>query len=210
PRKGVRIDFPKMRKESFTLLARLGVSIDPNELVGRLPTSLQQYVEIAKALRLQPDILILDEPTASLPPEEADRLISLLRDLGEQGVTIIYISHRFREIFALCDIATVLRNGALVDTFSLADTSTDELVESMVGASQEKVSNKEAREKTASSEVVLEVEKMYAPKVQGTSLSIRKGEVLGIGGLMGSGRTELLRSILGLEQRSSGTVRIHD
>ncbi|MEU2005876.1 sugar ABC transporter ATP-binding protein [Rhodococcus sp. NPDC019627] len=209
PTKHGLVDRKAMRSIAAALCARLGVNIDPDTLVGQLPATLQQFVEIAKALRLDPQILILDEPTASLTPQETDQLLELLESLRDQGVTIVYISHRLREIFKLCSRATVLRDGRLVEHLDLAETTTDRLVESMVGQKLLDQEQHEREEKTDSfGEVVLSVDNLWAPGVFGTSLEVRVGEVLGLGGLMGSGRSELVRAILGLEPRSRGSVTL--
>ncbi|WP_168702460.1 sugar ABC transporter ATP-binding protein [Gordonia paraffinivorans] len=209
PTKRGLVDRTAMRAIAAQLCARLGVDIDPNALVGQLPTTLQQFVEIAKALRADPRILILDEPTASLTTEETDRLLALLKTLREQGVTIVYISHRLREIFELCSRATVLRDGRLVEHLDLTDCTTDRLVESMVGQTLLDLEHREREDKsTAFGEVVLSAENLWAPGVFGTSLHVRAGEVLGLGGLMGSGRSELVRAILGLEPRTRGSVTL--
>ncbi|MBC2637776.1 MULTISPECIES: sugar ABC transporter ATP-binding protein [unclassified Rhodococcus (in: high G+C Gram-positive bacteria)] len=209
PTRNGLVDRTAMRRIATALCARLGVDIDPDALAGQLPATLQQFVEIAKALRLDPRILILDEPTASLTPQETDKLLDLLKSLRDEGVTIVYISHRLREIFELCSRATVLRDGRLVEHLDLAESSTDALVESMVG---EKLLNLEISERQSKPEtfgdVVLSVDNLWAPGVFGTSLEVRAGEVLGLGGLMGSGRTELVRAILGLEPRTRGTVTL--
>lgn len=208
PVRNGRVDRASMREEARKLCARLGVEINPDVSVGRLPTTLQQYVEIAKALRLNPSILILDEPTASLTPQEADKLIALLLSLRDQSVTIVYISHRIREIFSLCSKATVLRNGEIVSHTDLADSTPEALIEAMVGKKLPRTSQTASTDKEFG-DVVLQVEDLVAPKVKGASLSVRQGEVLGIGGLMGSGRTELIRAILGLEHRTAGSVVLH-
>ncbi|MFC9790353.1 sugar ABC transporter ATP-binding protein [Rhodococcus sp. NPDC127528] len=198
-----------MRARASELLARVGMDLDVDINVGTLPTAIAQFVEIAKALQIEPKVLILDEPTASLTPEETERLLAMLTRLREAGMTVIYISHRLPEIYALCGRATVLRDGHLVDTIELSGTSADALVELMVGRPASAKRAPRTRAHAAVGDPVLAVHDLRAPGVHGTSLEVRAGEVLGLAGLVGAGRTELLRAIVGLEPKTGGVVEVH-
>lgn len=187
-----------------TLLEQLGFDINPRLTVGELSVAKQQVVEIAKALSTNARILLLDEPTAVLAPRETERLFELLDHLKAQGLGIVYISHRLYEVFRLADRITVLRDGQVVGTVDSAETSTDEVVQMMIGRRLEAF----FPERSAPlGEEVLRVENLRAgDRVQGVSFAVRAGEVLGVAGLVGSGRTELMRAIFGADQKDSGHV----
>jgi ABC-type sugar transport system ATPase subunit len=185
-------------------LARVGVGIDVDELVSRLPLAARQFVEIAKALRREPSVLIVDEPTAALTPRETDRLHDLLRELQRQGMAIVYISHRLREVFSLCSQATVLRDGQRMGQLAIADTTPDELIGLMVG--RELAEEDEAQRDVAPGEPVLRATDVHARGVHGVSLEARASEIVGVGGLVGAGRSELVRAIIGVDRRERGDV----
>ena len=190
-------------------LALLGEDIDPAMPAGEISIAKQQIVEIARALALKPKVLILDEPTSSLPAHEVEALLSLVRRLGKSGVSVIYVSHRMDEIARVADSVTVLRDGRLIDTLDIASAPIARIAQLMVGEGVE-ISGREDLA-PAGEAVVLDVAGLDAgPRVQSVSLQVRKGEILGIAGLLGSGRTELLRVLAGIDRHSSGSIALHD
>ncbi|HRG96601.1 MAG TPA: sugar ABC transporter ATP-binding protein, partial [Polyangiaceae bacterium] len=214
------LDRARMRREAEARLAEvLGEAgrIPVDALAADLPIAEQQLVEIARALSrggagpgagaaARCKVLILDEPTSSLGREDAARLFALARRLRDEGVSILYVSHFLEEIVALADRYTVLRDGASVASGAVAETTTAELVTAMAGR---RVDQLFVRSPRAPGEVVLAVDGLAAaPKPLEASLALRRGEVLGIAGLMGAGRTELLRALFGLGARTAGTVRL--
>lgn len=185
-------------------LAELGVDIAPSAIVGRLPVGAQQLVEIAKAMVRRPSILILDEPTASLTHGEVETLFGVLRRLRSRGVSIVFISHHLNEVLAICDEVTVLRDGRVMLTGSREDLSLDRIVVAMTGTHGSAVAG---GVRAISERAALEVRDLrLGTRVDGVSFSVRHGEVLGIAGLLGSGRTSLLRAVTGLEPRVDGTI----
>lgn len=200
------VDRRAMRRAAADLLRRVGSDVRPSTRAGSLSSAQQQFVEIAKALRQEPRVLILDEPSASMTPEETGRLLALLRELAQAGIAIIYVSHRLPEIYALCTSATVLRDGALVGRYDLAVTSKDELVERMVGRELEHDLKVDRRVQPG--RVALDVRGLSAEGVRDVSFTVRAGEIVGLGGLVGAGRSEIVRAALGLHARTAGHVSI--
>ncbi len=207
PAKNGLISGKEMLDYAGDALREIGVSIDLQESVARLSVSLRQFIEIARAVARKPKVLILDEPTATLTPAETTYLLEMLRRLADGGLAIIYISHRLPEIFAICDRITVLRDGGLVDTMRIADTTPDELVHKMVGRELER--DLKINRASEPGEVMLSARGISAPQVRGVDLQVRAGEIVGLGGLVGAGRTELVRAILGVDPRSSGEVFVN-
>ncbi len=195
-----------LRARAATLLRDLGFAIDPGALVGSLPLAFQQAVEIAKAMSRRVRILILDEPTAVLAPPEVERLLDVVRGLSRRGVSVIYISHRLGEIFRIADQITVLKDGRTVGTYAAADMDEQRLIPLMIGREAAQLFPKAAR--SAGGEL-LRVENLSAAGlVKDVSFTLQAGEVLGIAGLIGSGRTELARAIFGADRAESGTVAL--
>ena len=203
-RKGILVDKKAMVNESRKIFRQLGVDIDPNKLVSSLTVGYQQLVEIAKAISQNAKILIMDEPSAPLTKAEAEHMYQLVYRLKEQGVTIIYISHRMEEIFKLSDRVTVMRDGNIVKTMNTSDTNVDELVKLMVG--RELKETYPAREACVSDEMILEVRNLSGNGLKDISFKVRKGEVLGFGGLIGSGRTELAELLFGVKPKTGGQI----
>jgi ABC-type sugar transport system ATPase subunit len=201
------ISSQELRRLAGDALREIGVSIDLNEPVSRLSVSLRQFIEIARAVARKPRVLILDEPTATLTPAETDYLLQMLQRLAEGGLAIVYISHRLPEIFAICDRVTVLRDGSLVDTMDIADTTPDSLVDKMVG--RELKRDLEIVRESKPGEVVLSARGIKAPKVEGIDVDVRAGEIVGLGGLVGAGRSEFVRAMLGVDVRTGGEVTVN-
>jgi ribose transport system ATP-binding protein len=213
---GILLDRRTMAGAATALLARLGLALDPEVKVGRLRVGEQQLVEIAKALSLDARVLIMDEPTSALSTAEAERLQWVVRQLAREGVAIVYITHRLDEVFALADRVTVLRDGRLALTAPAAELSRAEIIKAMVGR---ELAEAAPRPGGARGHAALEVEGLSLvvarpgaparPVVAGVSFRVRSGEVLGIGGLLGSGRTEILETIFGVaDGERSGSVRV--
>ncbi|MBU3030733.1 sugar ABC transporter ATP-binding protein [Paracoccus marinaquae] len=206
--RSIFVNHGEIRKEAAQTLGKL-TTISPDARLGSLSISNQQLVEISRALALDCEILILDEPTAALTQSEAESLFVLLRQLRDQGVAIIYISHRMSEIYKLCDRITVLRDGRHISTDRVADVTPDEVVHKLVGRRLEALYPPKSA--TADGPVLMQVARLSdAAMVHDVSFSLRRGEVMGLAGLIGSGRSELLQLICGLRARSSGTVTLAD
>jgi rhamnose transport system ATP-binding protein len=203
---GGAIDWRKMYAEAGKLLASLGVRLDLQQKARTLSIAEQQMVEIARAFSINARILIMDEATSALTLNEVVELFRLVRRLKEQGTAIIFISHRFGELFELADRVTVLRDGAYVDTQAIKDVSHNKLIHMMVGRTITELFPKQDVE---AGEVVLKVEHLTRDGAfKDVSFELRRGEILGIAGLVGSGRTSLVRAIFGVEPAVSGTIQI--
>ncbi len=202
------MDWSAMRTKAREILASLDIhDLDVNATVGALSVGNRQRVEIAKALSQNARVLIMDEPTAALTEADVERLFGIIRLLRERGVGIVYISHRLEEIFVLADRVTVLRDGEYVATKQVADTDHDDLVNMMVGRSVDQLFPKLD---AAIGEVVLELRNVVRkPLTRGISLQLRAGEIVGLAGLVGSGRSELARTIFGITPAESGEIVVH-
>jgi rhamnose transport system ATP-binding protein len=202
-----RIDWRRRTERARALLDRIGAKINPQADVRSLSMPEQQLVEIARALGAEAQIMIMDEPTASLADKEVDRLFRVICDLKAHGVGIIYISHRLEELQSIADRVTALRDGVLVGTRRMNEVSRAELVRMMVGRELSTVFPKVQLEPGA---VVLEIDRLgcRASGIHSISLAVRAGEILGLSGLVGAGRTELARTLFGLTPADSGTIRL--
>jgi ribose transport system ATP-binding protein len=190
--------------QAGTILEQLHVAIDPRELVGRLSVANQQLVEIAKVLSHECKVLILDEPTSALTEREAETLFVLLRRLAADGVGILYISHKLNEIFALADRITVLRDGKYIGTRRIAEVSPDDIVRMMVGRDLGDLYPGKSDKRGAP---LLEVRHLCLPgQTSANSFTLYRGEILGFAGLIGSGRSELIRAVFGADLRVSGDI----
>ena len=207
PTRGVVIDRETMNRRAAEQLHRLGLDIAPTTLVRTLRVAAQQQVEIAKALTLNAKLLILDEPTAALGGEETERLFAQIDQLRKQGVSFIYISHRLEEIARIADRVSVLRDGRLVATHNTAQVPVNVLLENMVGRSVDRIFPK--IEKPSEKEV-LRVDGLTSPdrSFQDVSFAVHAGEIFGIAGIVGAGRTELVRAITGADPISSGSIAV--
>ncbi|PTE20941.1 lantibiotic ABC transporter permease [Cereibacter changlensis JA139] len=202
------INWPKLRARARALIQRLGFDIAPGDRVCDLSVAHQQVVEIAKALSRDAQVIVFDEPTAVLSTGDARRLLQIIKDLRAAGVGIVYISHRLDEIYEIADRVTVMKDGRRVDTVTPASTPVDELIRMMVGRPLSQLFGE--KPKTELGEEVLRLSGVSLPNgIHDVSFSIRRGEVVGLGGLVGSGRTELARAIFGADPVSSGEMFLH-
>jgi ABC-type sugar transport system ATPase subunit len=200
------IRYRSLYTDTQTLLNQLNLNeLRPETRVGQLSPGQKQMVEIAKALSQNPTILLLDEPTASLTTHETDTLFALLRQLRADGKTIVYISHRLTEIFALADRVSVLKDGRYQGTRTVADLTPDQLVRLMVGRDLLRTEV----ESSTTTEVLLTVSGLSGGRFRDVSFQLHRGEILGLAGLVGAGRTEIARAIFGIDPRTAGTVMLN-
>lgn len=201
------VDLEKMRSDAAEIFKKLDFQIDTEIRMGELTVAKKQLVEIAKAITTNPKIMILDEPTSALSDIEVEKLFKTLRLLKERGMTIIYISHKLEEIYEICENVTALCDGEFVGNGSLLDIDMDTLISMMVGR---KVNRIFPKTKTKKGSVMLEVENLSdKDAIKNISFSVKKGEILGISGLLGSGRTELAETIFGFRKKTSGSLKIN-
>ena len=201
---GLRLNHKKMDEEAQKILDDLGISMKSTELAGDLKVSEQQMVEIAKALSQDAKVLIMDEPTSALSRKEIEDLFRVIRKLRDEGRGIIYISHRLDELRAIADKVSILRDGENVISGDLKDFSIDDIIRHMVGR---EIQDKFPRILCEKGKEILRVESLNAgPKVRDISFSLYEGEILGIAGLMGAGRTEMTRALFGVDEKTSGKI----
>jgi len=213
------IDFRKMYADAEAIIAELGVALDVRAPINTLSVAQQQMVEIAKATSRKSRIIAMDEPSATLTEHELENLFALIRRLKAEGVSIIYISHRLEEIFEIADRVTVLRDGELVATKNITDTDRDDIIKMMVGRElcptlmRESTASPAEQASAASvgkGEIAIEVVGLNrAGVLRDISFCVRRGEILGIAGLVGAGRTEVARAIFGADPIDSGEIRIY-
>lgn len=203
---GKLVDWKQLRADAKELLDRIGFKVDPKTEVGKLSIAGKQMVEIAKALSYNARIILMDEPSATLTKSELDTIFDIIRDLKSKGITVIYISHRLEEIFTICDSVSVIRDGHLIDTKLIGDVTRDQIVEMMVGR---EVSHTFPKRTPQIGEEVLRVENLRRKGGKSSvSFYLRQGEVLGIAGLVGAGRTEAMRALFGVDYVSGGNIYI--
>ncbi|MDO4259442.1 MAG: sugar ABC transporter ATP-binding protein [Actinomycetaceae bacterium] len=202
------IDHAAMRRDAQELFDRLDVSIDPAMPAQGLSIADQQVIEIAKAISLDAKVLIMDEPTAALSGREVERLFTIARSLRDRGVALMFISHRMEEVFDLCDRITIMRDGRYVSTRMIASTTEAEIVKDMVGRTVEQLFPKVEAE---IGDVALKVKGLTRQGVfHGVNFSVRQGEIVGLAGLVGAGRSEVARAIMGIDRVEAGTVQVLD
>lgn len=200
-------DKKAMREKVKEILDRLGVRIDPGEVMSNLSVGQQQMIEIAKALMVEAKVIIMDEPTAALTQSETEVLFGVVKSLREKGVAIVYISHRMEEIFELCDRITVLRDGSYIDTKKISDTDMNDVVRMMIGR---EIGERYPQRQSKIGNVVLKVENLNCDGVfENVSFQVHAGEVLGVSGLMGAGRTEIMQAIFGNMPHVTGIIRLN-
>ncbi|WP_019998161.1 sugar ABC transporter ATP-binding protein [Aureimonas ureilytica] len=206
PTSGGVVNHARMRAEAEEALRLLGLDLPATRLVEGLSPAERQLVEIARVLLGNPKLVILDEPTSSLAAAEADKVIEAVRRVAERGIGVIYVSHRMNEIRRIARSATIIRDGRIIDTVALAGADTREIVRLMLGAEAERGA---ALVSAVRDPVVLEVSDLaLAPKLASVSFRLRQGEVLGIAGLLGAGRTELLQSVMGVRPPNAGRIQV--
>jgi ABC-type sugar transport system ATPase subunit len=204
---GFVCDPAAMGTRARTMLGDVGSSIDPRMMVRDLPLALRQVVQIAGAVGTGADILVFDEPTSALSDAEAERLFTLIHRLRDRGVTVIYVSHRMAEVFALADTITVLRDGRFIGSLERSDVNEDKVVTMMIGRELGAYFPRHAYQEPG--EPVLEVEGLSSPgHFQDIGFRVRAGEILGIAGLVGAGRSEVAAAIMGLDDAATGDVRL--
>jgi len=203
-RRGTTLAEKQMNKKAKAILDELNININPKTIVGDLPVSKQQMVEIAKALSMDAKILIMDEPTSALSSKEIDDLFSIIRKLKEAGRGIVYISHRLEELQHIVDRVSIMRDGKYITSMNFADTNMEEIISYMVGR---EIKEKFPRISCKKGKKIMEIENFNAGRmVRNISFDVYEGETLGIAGLMGAGRTETTRVIFGIDPKESGTV----
>lgn len=202
-----RLDKKEMIKQTREILERLKVDIKPRTLVNSLSIAQQQMVEIAKALSLDAKIIIMDEPTDTLTDQEVDSLFEIIHELKRQGKGLVYISHRLKEVFEICDRLTVLRDGQFIGEKLVAEVDEAEIIRLMVGRT---LDEQFPYIETNYKEEVLKVENLNNEYVKDLSFNLRKGEILGISGLVGAGRTELAKTLYGYYKKESGSIILND
>lgn len=207
-KKGFMVDYRRLHADTRTLLERVGLDVEPETSVSLLGIAQMQLIEIAKAISASCKLLILDEPTASLSSRDAERLFDIVRTLQAQGLTTIYISHHLKEIYEIADRLSILRNGELVTTRPVAETEIPQIVSAMVGRQLE-AEYPFKNDSTASNETVMEVRNLrFKGNRHALSFSLKKGEILGISGLVGSKRTETVRALFGADPKEHGDIFI--
>lgn len=216
PGSGPFISWKRMREATAEALGRLGLDLDPMMPVSDLSVGEQQMVEIARALSMESRIIIMDEPTSALTEHEVDRLFRIIAELKKRGISIVYVTHRLQEVMQICDRVTVLRDGARVGGGKVGDLGIDDFIRMMVGRSSTQLFTR-LGDHRARGPVVLKIEGLWrehdpanphATLLRDISLEVRAGEILGLAGLMGAGRTEVARCIFGADPHRSGTIMI--
>ena len=205
---GVMVDEKKMYNDTVAVFKQLGISIDPKRVMSTMPVSQRQMAEIAKAVSYNSKIIVFDEPTSSLTEQEVEHLFKIINMLRDKGCGIIYISHKMAEILRIADDVTVMRDGTWVSTNPAKDLTMDQIIKQMVGR---ELNNQFPPKTNKPGEVVLEVENLTAQYslLKDVSFKVKKGEIVGLAGLDGSGRTETLENIFGIATRKSGTIKLH-
>ncbi|MBA8916768.1 sugar ABC transporter ATP-binding protein [Bacillus aerius] len=201
------LDTKKMKTLAQAQLDRLSVNLSLDQEAGSCSVGQKQMIEIAKALMTDAKVIIMDEPTAALTDREIEKLFQVIDSLKKEGVSIVYISHRMEEIFAICDRITIMRDGKTVDTKAIPDTNFHEVVKKMVGR---ELTDRYPERTPSTGDTVLEVKQATRKgRFQDVSFSVKAGEIVGVAGLMGAGRTEMMRSLFGLDPLDQGEIWVH-
>ena len=209
PQKGIIVDQKEMYEYTKKVFDDLGIDVDPKAKLGKLPVSARQMVEIAKAVSYDAKILVLDEPTSSLTQQEVDHLFRIINLLRDRGCGIIYISHKIEEILRISDEVTVMRDGKWISTKPADELTNEKIISLMVGR---ELTQRFPAKTNVPKDVILEVKNLtgkYQPNIKDISFDLRKGEILGVSGLVGSKRTELLETIFGIASYSEGEIRLN-
>lgn len=209
PMKGFFVDEKKMYNDTINIFKDLDIKVDPRKKVADLPIAERQMIEIAKAVSYKSKVIVMDEPTSSLTEKEVDHLFKIIKKLKESGVGIVYISHKMEEIKMISDEITILRDGKWISTNDVSKISTEQIISMMVGRDlTERFPKKDNKAK----EMILEVKNLTAlnqPSIQDVSFELYKGEILGIAGLVGSKRTEIVETIFGMRPKEHGEIILH-
>ncbi|MGN8800612.1 sugar ABC transporter ATP-binding protein [Candidatus Merdisoma sp. HCP28S3_D10] len=205
---GVMVNEKKIYDDTKAVFKELGIDVDPKRIMSTMPVSQRQMVEIAKAVSYNSKVIVFDEPTSSLTEQEVEHLFEIINMLRDRGCGIIYISHKMAEILRISDEVTIMRDGQYVATRPSSELTTDEIIRLMVGR---ELTNQFPPKTNTPGEIALEVENLTAQYslLKDVSFNVRKGEIVGLAGLDGSGRTETLENIFGIATRHSGTIRLH-
>ncbi len=209
PQKGPFVDQDKMYRDTKAIFDELDIDIDPRDKVATLSVSQMQMIEIAKAFSYDAKIVIMDEPTSSLTEKEVNHLFTIIRKLKDRGCGIVYISHKMEEIFQLCDEITILRDGQWIATQPLEGLDMDKIISMMVGRS---LNQRFPDKSNVPGETILEVRHLTSlrqPSIRDVSFDLRKGEILGIAGLVGAKRTDIVETLFGIREKVSGTIKLH-
>ena len=209
PKKGLFIDERKMYEDTIKIFKDLELDIDPKVKMANLPVADRQMVEIAKAVSYNSKIIVMDEPTSSLTEREVDHLFKIINKLRDKGCGIVYISHKMEEIKQISDDVTVLRDGKWIGTEAIKDITTDKIINMMVGRD---LTDRFPPKDNKAGEVILKVEHLTAlnqPSVNDVSFDLHRGEILGIAGLVGAKRTDIVETIFGVREKASGKITIH-
>lgn len=206
PMKGFFVDEKKMYNDTVNIFKDLDIKVNPRKKVSDLPIAERQMIEIAKAVSYKSKVIVMDEPTSSLTEKEVDHLFKIIRKLKESGVGIIYISHKMEEIKMISDEITILRDGKWISTNNVSKISTEQIISMMVGRD---LTERFPKKDNETKEMILEVKNLTAlnqPSIQNVSFELYKGEILGIAGLVGSKRTEIVETIFGIRPKASGEI----
>ncbi|WP_421980711.1 sugar ABC transporter ATP-binding protein [Roseibium sp.] len=210
---GFMINWPEAHRRTREILARFGIEIDVTAPLGSYSTAIQQLVAIARAVSMDAKLVIMDEPTSSLDSSEVEILFGVVRELKSSGVSVLYVSHFLDELFQICDRVTIMRDGRTVGCQPIPETTKLDLIAGMLGRNAEEIAAEGLTElaggRAAFDEVVLEVDKVATgPRLSDFSMTLHRGEIVGLGGLLGSGRTEAARSIFGLDHLTAGSMHL--
>ncbi len=205
-RRGIFVNYKQMEKKSKEILSNLGISINPKRMLKELSVGYQQIVEIAKSISRDTKVLIMDEPSAPLTNREIKYMFTIVKKLKERGVTIIYISHRLEEVFELSDRVTVMRDGKYVATLNTKDTNRKEIISLMVGR---ELGNDYPEKNVKTGNKILELKNISTKNVKNISFNLKSGEILGLAGIVGAGRTEVARAIFGADNILEGDIFIN-
>ncbi|PGY11919.1 sugar ABC transporter ATP-binding protein [Bacillus sp. AFS031507] len=209
-KKGIRLDDKQMEKEAQTLLESLGMNLSPSQIVKDLSMGERQLIEIARAISSDAKIIVMDEPTTALTQDEQEKLFEIIRTLTSRGTAIIYVSHRMDEIFEISNRITVLRDGKKIETLQTQEANTKQIINMMIGDNELLYDSSVKRKKTGKkASPLLQVKNLTGQKFSNLSFELFEGEILGISGLLGSGRTEILRAISGIDPIISGTIQLN-
>ena len=209
------VDWTAMRARAREIIAQVGLELDPNRLVADLSVAEQQMVEIARALSMDSRVIIMDEPTSALSETETERLFEIVQGVKARGIGVIFVTHRLEEVMRISDAATVLRDGQLVGNAAIADLSVEKIIDMMVGREVERTAGRQ--DGTGAGAPVLEVRNLFssgdptdlhATRLRDISLTVHRGEILGLAGLVGAGRTELARAVFGADGFDSGEILV--